>query len=62
MVDMNDSVLWAHGSICYEQVRVMDDMNYSKSWGQGSRFYEQPYTMIEMNDYGLSAWGFKCYE
>ena len=30
MVDMNDSMSWAHGSKCYEQVKVMDDMNDSK--------------------------------
>ena len=27
MVNMNDSELWAQGSRCYEQLKVMDDMN-----------------------------------
>ena len=49
---MNDFVSCAHGSRCYEQVRVMDEMNDSKLLGQGYRFYEQLYTVVEMNDYG----------
>ena len=27
MVDMNDSRLWAQGSRCYEQLRVVDNIN-----------------------------------
>ena len=37
---MNDSFSWAHGSKCYEQLRVMDDMNDYGLWVKGSRCYE----------------------
>ena len=30
MVDMNDYGLWAQGSRCYEQLKVVDDMNDSR--------------------------------
>ena len=31
MEDMNDSVSWAQGSKCYEQLKVVDNMNNSRS-------------------------------
>ena len=33
MDDMNESGLWALGSRCYEQLKVVDDIN--DSWSRG---------------------------
>ena len=38
---MNDLRLYAQGSICYEQFRVVPDRNDSRSWVLGFRCYEQ---------------------
>ena len=38
MVDMDDSMSWAQGFRCYEQLKVLDDMNNFRSWAQGPRF------------------------
>ena len=40
MDDMNDSMSWAQGTKCYEQLMFIIDMNDSESWAQGSRCYQ----------------------
>ena len=35
MVDINDFMLWAQDTRCYEKLMEMDDMKDSKLWAQG---------------------------
>ena len=47
---MNDSLLRAQGSRCYEWLKVVVDMKESGVWAQGSKCYEQlGLWMIRMN-------------
>ena len=62
MVDMNHSELWAQGSWCYEQLRVVNYMKYYGSWAQGSRYYEQLRVVVDMNDSWSWAQGTSCYK
>ena len=48
--DMNHSGSYAHGSRCYEKIRVVDNMNNYGSWAKGSKCYEQLRVVDEMND------------
>ena len=50
MDEMNDSGSWAHGSRCYEQLKVVVNVKDSKSCAQGSRCYEKFGVLNDMND------------
>ena len=52
MIDINDFELWAKGSKCCENIRVVDDMSYSRSWAQGYGCYEQLNVVYGVNDLG----------
>ena len=47
---MNDFGLWALGSRCYEQLKVVDDMNNSRLSAQSSRCFEQHKLVDDKNN------------
>ena len=50
---MKDSESLAHGSRCYEYIRIMDDMNNFQMSTQSTRCYEQIRAMNDMNEFML---------
>ena len=48
---MNELRSCTHGSICHEELRVVDDINDLESWAQGSRWFEQLRPIDDMNNF-----------
>ena len=50
MVNMNNSMSWAQGSKCYEQLKVVDDMNDTSSRAQASWYDVMLKAFINLKD------------